>query len=445
MKKNIFLIILLFSFYNLTTFAQLQRGDRTIVANGEYMEVKPAGGLGLDNIYVFKSRSGSSISYTTNKNKAVSFYTYTNSIADKEGLTLDIDYQKMPPVGDNVTYVFNKLQDSKGLILDDGMKLHLWIIDYSLHRPQLNSITPVDSEDKCEALKLMIDKSDLLEYKGTGGQTREIEREYSISYNTLKWNKEEGIFEKETIVKTEKGIGTEYILYDVPKTNTKFKLEGDQFGKKFNNLSEITTLNEYTASAVEAHIVAKQRNSYTDNGGAVTEESELGGSAPIDIEFFGHGNKPVATFFTWFIYKDNDKSNPVARYTDEDFEYTFDQSGDYQVMLEVANAESTCVDTTSVTFNISVSDLKVSNYFSPNSTPGVNDVWKVFYKSLTKYKCVIFNRWGNKVFESSNPEEGWDGKYKGRFVHPGVYYYSIEATGSDGIKYKKGGDINILK
>jgi hypothetical protein len=48
------------------------------------------------------------------------------------------------------------------------------------------------------------------------------------------------------------------------------------------------------------------------------------------------------------------------------------------------------------------------------------------------------------VYEFTDPDGGWDGTYNGRLVDPGVYYYVITATGSDGKKYKKRGDINIL-
>ena len=43
-----------------------------------------------------------------------------------------------------------------------------------------------------------------------------------------------------------------------------------------------------------------------------------------------------------------------------------------------------------------------------------------------------------------DPSMGWDGKYKGKYVPAGVYYYVINAVGSDGRKYKLSGDINII-
>ena len=48
------------------------------------------------------------------------------------------------------------------------------------------------------------------------------------------------------------------------------------------------------------------------------------------------------------------------------------------------------------------------------------------------------------MFSSTNPTEGWDGKYRGKLVPAGVYYYVIKATGADGVKYSRSGDINII-
>ena len=49
------------------------------------------------------------------------------------------------------------------------------------------------------------------------------------------------------------------------------------------------------------------------------------------------------------------------------------------------------------------------------------------------------------MYEYTDPDGGWDGTYKGRLVDTGVYYYVVTATGSDGVKYKKRGDITILR
>ena len=46
--------------------------------------------------------------------------------------------------------------------------------------------------------------------------------------------------------------------------------------------------------------------------------------------------------------------------------------------------------------------------------------------------------------EFSDPSQGWDGKYKGKYVKTGTYYYVIQARGADGRKYNLKGDINII-
>ena len=75
----------------------------------------------------------------------------------------------------------------------------------------------------------------------------------------------------------------------------------------------------------------------------------------------------------------------------------------------------------------------------------MNDEFRVAYKSLVSFKAWIFNRWGTQIYHWTDPAQGWDGKKGGKYVQPGVYFYVIEAEGSDGIKYKRQGDINILR
>ena len=92
---------------------------------------------------------------------------------------------------------------------------------------------------------------------------------------------------------------------------------------------------------------------------------------------------------------------------------------------------------------IGASDLRIPNAFSPNDD-GINDIWKVGYRSLIDFKCWIFDSKGTQLYQFDDPSGGWDGKYRGKTVKPGVYYYVIQASGADGKKYKKSGDINIL-
>lgn len=166
--------------------------------------------------------------------------------------------------------------------------------------------------------------------------------------------------------------------------------------------------------------------------------------APASIRFYGKETGSV-NYRAWFIYNQKDMNNPIARYTDQDVNYTFDDAGTYIVKFEVADNVSECEGEDIFTFQVTDSWLDQPNYFSPDNPAGVNTEFRVAYRSLIKFKCSIFNRWGQKLFEFNDPAKGWDGKYKGEYVNTGVYFYVIEAEGSDGIKYKRGGDINVLR
>ena len=86
------------------------------------------------------------------------------------------------------------------------------------------------------------------------------------------------------------------------------------------------------------------------------------------------------------------------------------------------------------------------NAFSPNGD-GINDVYraKSSYQSIVEFKATIFNRWGQKLYEWSDPAGGWDGKYKGRDVAQGVYFVMVKAKGADGRQFNIKSDVNLLR
>src|SRR5690606_29612165 len=62
------------------------------------------------------------------------------------------------------------------------------------------------------------------------------------------------------------------------------------------------------------------------------------------------------------------------------------------------------------------------NAFSPNGD-NINDTYTPFGTHVKNITYAIFNRWGEKVFESSSLVIGWDGKYKGQLQPAGIYVY----------------------
>lgn len=66
----------------------------------------------------------------------------------------------------------------------------------------------------------------------------------------------------------------------------------------------------------------------------------------------------------------------------------------------------------------------VPNVFTPNGD-GANDEFLVFSKAVKQFELQLFNRWGEKVFETNDLNSGWDGVYKGEIQPPGVYVYNL--------------------
>jgi gliding motility-associated-like protein len=58
---------------------------------------------------------------------------------------------------------------------------------------------------------------------------------------------------------------------------------------------------------------------------------------------------------------------------------------------------------------------------------------------------LVFNRWGELLFETKDPEAGWNGYYHGRLCQQDVYVYKIIATYSDGQSVTRVGDIHLIR
>ena len=108
---------------------------------------------------------------------------------------------------------------------------------------------------------------------------------------------------------------------------------------------------------------------------------------------------------------------------------------------EVADNDSVASDSTVVL----TSTLVMPNAFSPNNDR-INDVYKVkSYQNIVEFHAYIFNRWGQKLYEWTNIEEGWDGKYRGNDVKQGTYFVLVKAKGADGQTYNIRKDVNLLR
>ena len=88
--------------------------------------------------------------------------------------------------------------------------------------------------------------------------------------------------------------------------------------------------------------------------------------------------------------------------------------------------------------------LFVPNAFSPNED-GINDLFMPVGIFIKDYNMQIYNRWGEKIFESNDIHQGWDGKYKNDYCPAGVYVYQIVVRTAEGKNKKVTGSVHLLR
>lgn len=117
----------------------------------------------------------------------------------------------------------------------------------------------------------------------------------------------------------------------------------------------------------------------------------------------------------------------VSKGTEEYFTEEFIDSGLYEIRL-IATSSDGCTDT--ITKNVRnrvLQSIFIPTSFSPNGD-GLNDVFGVLGEAIGQegYELVIFDRWGSRMFWSTNPYFGWDGSIEGSGMAPiGTYAYTL--------------------
>jgi gliding motility-associated-like protein len=116
----------------------------------------------------------------------------------------------------------------------------------------------------------------------------------------------------------------------------------------------------------------------------------------------------------------------------------------YTVRLTTLSADSCPYDTTE-TITI-LREYQHYNVFTPNGD-GINDKFVPGIEGSTKYNIKIFNRWGQKVFESNSPTDNWDGKDQtsGTPCPDGAYYYTWNFTLITGVDKSIKGAVTLIR
>jgi len=199
----------------------------------------------------------------------------------------------------------------------------------------------------------------------------------------------------------------------------------------------------------------------TSDEGEEETGTTFSGSAPKTVKFYANAENTAGwnSYYEWRFYLTTlggeESETPYLIRYEEDTEYTFTKAGLNKVMCYATFVNGT--DTISftdeywaesepITVSISESQLKMPNAFSPNGD-GINDIYraKPEYQSIVEFHAYIFNRWGQKLYEWTDPAGGWDGTYNGKDVKQGVYFCLVKAKGADGRKFNIHTDVNLLR
>ncbi len=142
----------------------------------------------------------------------------------------------------------------------------------------------------------------------------------------------------------------------------------------------------------------------------------------------------------WYI------NRSAVAYNRPEYYYSFQDTGLFLVSLEVIN-EYGCRDTnTKEIFVFPDPKFEMPNAFTPFSSYGLNDQFKPIGLVVAKhYSLQIYNRWGELIFETKNPTEGWNGQYQGKKCQQGVYAYSVSVVIPGRNRVLKKGTITLLE
>ncbi len=234
----------------------------------------------------------------------------------------------------------------------------------------------------------------------------------------------------------------------------------------YPTISPYATFTKTDGAEETIYMVANDSESEDSEGASA---NELSASAPLVGRFVANPSNVTGweEYYEWRFYKEGLESTPYLVRYEQDTDYTLVSSGSNRIVLYAVftkgNEKVEYLGTT-VKFwygedyeespsgmepfvvTISESKLEMPNAFSPNHD-GVNDIYKAKsgHQSLIEFHAIIFNRWGQKLYEWNDPDGGWDGTYKGKDVKQGVYYVLVKARGADGRVFNIKRDVNLLR
>jgi gliding motility-associated-like protein len=173
------------------------------------------------------------------------------------------------------------------------------------------------------------------------------------------------------------------------------------------------------------------------------------------IADFSYTPNEIQVVVTDVLFTDESSSDVTAwewnvrtqQYTTPSFKHTFQDSGYANVQLVVTNNNG-CRDTIVKRIYIDASlFVHIPDAFSPNGDLR-NDEFGLggLTNAVVDLKFVIYNRWGEQIFESNHPDDKWDGTYQGVPSPTGIYLYQVQFTDPKHTKWRHfSGTVKLLR
>ncbi len=147
--------------------------------------------------------------------------------------------------------------------------------------------------------------------------------------------------------------------------------------------------------------------------------------------------------------------SPIDFATTPNTSYMYPDTGTYFVLLTASNSYGCVSDFEFSVAVISQNQLSVPNAFTPNPSGGnggsydasslSNEVFFARMGSVSQFHMIVYNRWGELIFETFDVNVGWDGYYRGELSPQDVYVWKIEAHFEDGSQVSDVGSLTLLR
>ncbi len=340
-----------------------------------------------------------------------------------------VDWYRLPdtitPVASGVDYLY--AEHGEGYMIKLGeLREVFWVFDYDSLRAD---ITAIDAILSCTETELQLEGIiPQMQYTNLQGKRCTYPRQCRVSYMDAMWSNESEAW-VDSLAQQEADF-RETIVVGASPVATDFTIS-DPLAALLELTEDSLRSPVYSPMALKANPLAivttrgKEGEPSNEVERPIDPSELIRRSAPLIITF--RSNALNADYYQWNIYRGSDR---ILQRNEAQHQYTFTEPGNYRAVVGMSNSHDCQLDSVEFLISVSESMLTVPNVFTPNGD-GMNDEFRVVYRSIKEFHCWVYNRWGHKVYEWTDPSKGWDGTIGGRPAAEGAYYYVIRALGTD--------------